>query len=71
MKTKTTKTTFTPEDWGNLYFPEGFTTIEDVVKELDELCGNEPQSTWTSHGFNCYEIAKEQLGLNHSSIFHS
>lgn len=54
--------TFTPENWGNLYFPEGCCSLEELEEELDSSCSNGHFSRWTSHGNSCYSIAAAQLG---------
>jgi len=55
------KVTYTPEDWGNLYFPTGCASVGEVMEDLDDNCSNGHFSRWTNHGNNCYIIAKEQL----------
>lgn len=58
---KTENVTTTPEDWGNLYFPEGLSTLEEVEAELDSTCNNGHTSRWTQHGNNCYAECVDQL----------
>ncbi len=62
---ETVKLTAAPKDWGNLYFPSGFSTMEEVAQDLDDNCSNEPYFRWTGFGGNCYMEALKQIERSH------